>query len=202
MDFTSDRTQINLDSNGEEITFEGWHLLEKSVYDLWLSPCGHYLVQHYPHGDKATDRMMKTAYNQDVYMQDVHFRQLNRMGQCIGLKNWEYMFIHQFTGCHWYGREAFPEDYPKLLADLKSANLSWPNIRPENLYRNPEGELRVIGPYLCFEDSANPVNLNFWGNLLTKDEWAQVNTLPRTDGHYVDWRLWAEQTQGTLNDPN
>jgi len=192
MDSTSNRTLINLDSNGEEITFEGWTLLDQQVYNLWLSPCKTYLVQHYPHGNRDTDRMMKTAYNQDVYMQDAHLRQINRMGQIIGLKNWEYMLIHEFTGCHWYGEEALPEDYPQLLADLKQAEISWPTITNKNLYRNPEGELRVIGPNLCFEYIANPINLNFWGQLLTTEQQHQVNTLPKTDGNYVDWRLWEE----------
>ena len=192
MDSTSNRTPINLDSNGDEITFEHWTLLDQQVYNLWLSPCKTYLVQHYPHGNRETDRMMKSAFNQDVYMQDSHLRQLNRMGQIIALKNWEYMLVHEFTGCEWYGDKSLPDDYPDLLADLAKGTISWPTITSKNLYRNPEGELRVIGPTLCFEYTANPINLNFWGSLLTKEQWAEVNQLPRTDGHYVDWRLWDQ----------
>ena len=190
MDSTS-KTPIDLDSNGEEITFEGWTKLGNRVYDLWLSPCGHYLVQHYEHRNKETERIMRTAFNQDVYMQDTYLRQLNAMGQVIALKNWEHMIVHQFTGCHWYGHEDFPEDFPELWRKIHEQPISWPNIQPQNLYRNPEGELRVIGPTLCFEHGANPINLNYWGTLLDRDEQREVNSLPKTDGNYLDWRLWS-----------
>lgn len=192
MDSTSNRTEINLDSNGDEITFEGWTLLDKQVYDLWLSPCKTYLVQHYDHTDRDTNRMMKSAYNQDVYMQDCHLRKINRMGQIIALKNWEHMVVHEFTGCYWYGEDSLPEDYPQLLADLKTAEIAWPTITRKNLYRNPEGELRVIGPNLCFEYIANPINLNFWGQLLTTEQQHQANSLPKVEGNAVDWRAWEE----------
>lgn len=192
MDHTSNRTPIDLDSNGEEITFEGWELLDRSFYDLWLSPCRTYLVEHYPHGNRETDRLMKTAHNQACVIHDAKLRNINRMGQIIGVKNWEYMLVHEFTGCYWYGREGFPNDFPELLKDLHRAEVAWPTITPKNLYRNPEGELRCIAPALAQEYQSQPTNLNFWGQFLNTEETREANSLPRKYDNYVDFREWME----------
>lgn len=196
MDFTSNRTPINLDSNGDEITFEGWELLYRSFYDLWLSPCKTYLIEHYPHGNRATDRLMKTAHNQAVFIHDAKLRNINRMGQVIGVKNWEYMIVHEFTNCYWYGREDFPQDLPELLKDLAKAEVSWPTLKPHNLYRNPEGELRCIAPALAQEYQSQPTNLNFWGQYLNSEEESEANKLTRVFDNCVDFREWMEKKFG------
>lgn len=194
MDSTSNRTPINLESNGDEIDLTGWRLLESVVYDLWLSPCETYLVQHYKPRAQEDQRLMRSAYVHDTNLQDFRFRQLNRMGQIIGMKNWEFMVVHEFTGCHWYGFEDFPEDLPQLLDDMDKGQISWPTLRPGNLYRNPEGELRVIGPCTAFEDQGQPYNLQFWGQLMTKDELRIAKEFQ--ENGYVDTRIWANHVFG------
>lgn len=191
---TSNRTPINYENpTDHEVRFDGWTRLESVVYDLWLSPCETYLVQHYYPKEEQFIRLMRTGYVHDLNMQDFKLRQMNRMGQIIGYKTYDYQIIHEFTGCHWYGNEDFPDDFSQLLADFDRAEISWPTIRPANLYRNPEGELRVIGAYLCMEDGGIPYNLNFWGEFMTRDERSQANQF--TVGQEWNTRLHSNTTQ-------
>ena len=194
MDSTSNRTPIDLIPTDNEVTFEGWQRLESVIYDLWLSPCKTYLVQHYSPRSPQELRIMRASYVHDLNIQDFKLRQLNRMGQIIGYKTYDFQIIHEFTGCHWYGNEPFPDDFPALLDDLHTGQISWPVIRPANLYRNPEGELRVIGACTAFEYSGQPINLNYWGYLFTKDELREAQAFAQNGE--VDTRLWFDHRWG------
>lgn len=196
MDSTSNRTPIDLTSPDNEVTFEGWTLLESVIYDLWLSPCKTYLVQHYVLQHPEDQRYMRHAYIQDLNLQDFRLRQVNRMGQIIGTKGWDYQIIHEFTGCHWYGNEDFPEDFVELRKDIHRAEVSWPTIRPGNLYRNPEGELRVIGPCTAFEDAGQPYDLNYWATIMTPEEFKQAQQYQ--EGGRIDTRVWEVGRLGPL----
>lgn len=199
MDSTSNRTHIDLTSNGEDIDFTGWQLLDNTVYELWLSPCKTWLVQWYNWHGQPHWRNRRTAFERDANIMEQYFngRQLRWCPRVRGFKNWDFQIIHDFTGCTWLGTESTPDAViPEILADLREHELNWPTLSNRHLYRTQEGLTAAFGAYLCFEDSAQPVNLNFWGDLLTDTERQAVQQFPLEQGR-VDWRLWMQKVIDT-----
>ena len=194
MDSTSNRTPIDLNTNGEDIDFTGWTQLDKNVYELWLSPCKTWLVQWYNWENQPHWRNRRTAFEQDVYIMERFFYRgdLRWCPRVRGFKNWDFQIIHDFTGCEWLGNVTDPDPViPEIIKDTRAQNISWPTVSNRNLYRTSEGLTCAFGAFFCFEDSAQPTNLSFWGEFLTNEQRDEIADLPRVDGHYLDWRSWV-----------
>jgi hypothetical protein len=195
---TSNRTPIDLTSNGEDIDFEGWECIDKNIYELWLSPCKTWLVQWYNWYGEPHWRNRRTAYEHDCVILEQYFngRGLRWCPRVRGFKNWDFQIIHDFEGCEWLGRQATPDPIiGTILRDLETNGLSWPTLENRNLYRTQDGLTACLGANLCFEDQAQPINLAFWSDLMRPEQAAIATQLPRESDlgpDYVDLRIWRD----------
>jgi len=202
---TSDRTPIDLDSNGEDIDFTEWECIDKNIYELWLSPCKKWVVQWYNWHGQPHWRNRRTAFEQDAVIMQQYFysKELRWCPRIRGFKNWDFQIIHDFEGCEWLGKLPDPDPIiPVILRDLEQHELIWPTLENRNLYRTQDGLTCCLGAGLCFEDQAQPINLAFWGDLMRPEHRVIAESLPRDSDlgpGYVDLRIWRENHFKTID---